>query len=135
MTQLATEPLSKHPGKEVETIVVNDPPASVDPVHRHEAHAFVYVLDGGIVMGLNGGKTVTLHAGGTFHESPDGVHTAGRHASRTKPAKFVVFPIRNTGAPVPIPVKQRGRGPATPGRLPASARATNRAHRHGKRVK
>lgn len=104
MTQPATEPLPGYPGKEVETIVVNDPPASVDPVHRHDAHAFVYVLDGSIVMGLNGGKTVTLHAGDTFHEGPDDVHTAGRNASRTKPAKFVVFLIKNTSAPVLTPV-------------------------------
>lgn len=137
MTQRATEPLPEYPGKEVEMIVVNYPPGSVDPVHRHNAHAFVYVLDGSIVMGLNGGKTVTLHAGDTFHEGPDDVHTVGRNASRTGPEKFIVFLINDKGVPVPTPVKQRDRdrGPATPGRLPASANATNRVHRHGKRVK
>ncbi|KUY94790.1 cupin [Burkholderia territorii] len=105
VTQLTTEPLPEYPGKEVEMIVVDYPPGSVDPVHRHDAHAFVYVLDGSIVMGLNDGKTVTLHAGDTFHEGPDDVHTVGRNASSTKPARFVVFLIKNKGAPVLTPVK------------------------------
>ena len=105
VTQLTTEPLPDYPGKEAEMIVVDYPPGSVDPVHRHDAHAFVYVLDGSIVMGLNGGKEVTLHAGDTFHEGPDDVHTIGRNASSTKPAKFVVFLIKNKGAPVLTPVK------------------------------
>ena len=105
VTPLTTEPLPEYPGKEVQMIVVDYPPGSVDPVHRHDAHAFVYVLDGSIVMGLNAGKEVTLHAGDTFHEGPDDVHTVGRNASSTKPAKFVVFLIKNKGAPVLTPVK------------------------------
>jgi quercetin dioxygenase-like cupin family protein len=105
VTQLTTEPLPEYPGKEAEMIVVDYPPGSVDPVHRHDAHAFVYVLDGSIVMGLNGGKEITLHAGDTFHEGPDDVHTIGRNASSTKPAKFVVFLIKNKGAPVLTPLK------------------------------
>ena len=105
VTPLTTEPLPEYPGKEVQMIVVDYPPGSVDPVHRHDAHAFVYVLDGSIVMGLNDGKEVTLHAGDTFHEGPEDVHTVGRNASSTKPAKFVVFLIKNKGAPVLTPVK------------------------------
>ncbi|KVL88947.1 cupin domain-containing protein [Burkholderia stagnalis] len=105
VTPLTTEPLPEYPGKEVEMIVVEYPPGSVDPVHRHDAHAFVYVLDGSIVMGLNNGKEVTLHAGDTFHEGPEDVHTVGRNASRTKPAKFVVLLIKNKGAPALTPVK------------------------------
>ncbi|MBN3745855.1 cupin domain-containing protein [Burkholderia sp. Se-20373] len=105
VTQLTTEPLPEYPGKEVEMIAVDYPPGAVDPVHRHDAHAFVYVLDGSIVMGLNGGKTVTLHAGDTYHEGPDDVHTVGRNASSTKPAKFIVVLIKNKGAPVLTPVK------------------------------
>jgi quercetin dioxygenase-like cupin family protein len=105
VTPLTTEPLPEYPGKEVQMIVVDYPPGSVDPVHRHHAHAFVYVLEGSIVMGLNNGKTVTLHAGDTFHEGPDDVHTVGRNASKTKPAKFVVFLIKNQGAPILTPEK------------------------------
>jgi quercetin dioxygenase-like cupin family protein len=105
VTPLTTEPLPEYPGKEVQMIVVEYPPGSVDPVHRHHAHAFVYVLEGSIVMGLNGGKDVTLHAGDTFHEGPDDIHTVGRNASNTKPAKFVMLLIKNKGAPILTPVK------------------------------
>ncbi|RQS68197.1 cupin domain-containing protein [Burkholderia sp. Bp8963] len=105
VTQLTTEPLPEYPGKEAEMIVVDYPPGSVDPVHRHDAHAFVYVLEGSIVMALNGGKEVTLHAGDTFHEGPDDIHTVGRNTSDTKPAKFLVLLIKNKGAPVLTPVK------------------------------
>lgn len=105
VTTLSTEPLPEYPGKEAEMIVVEYPPGSVDPVHRHDAHAFVYVLEGSIVMALNGGNEVTLHAGDTFHEGPNDIHTMGRNASSTKPAKFVVLLIKNQGAPVLTPVK------------------------------
>ncbi|AWV04518.1 cupin [Burkholderia sp. JP2-270] len=105
VTPLTTQSLPEYPGKEVQMIVVDYPPGSVDPVHRHDAHAFVYVLDGSIVMGLNGGKEVTLRAGDTFHEGPEDVHTVGRNASNTKPARFVVFLIKNKGAPVLTPVQ------------------------------
>ncbi|WP_042300189.1 cupin domain-containing protein [Paraburkholderia kururiensis] len=103
VTPLTTQPLPEYPGKEAQMIVADYPPGSVDPVHRHHAHAFVYVLEGSIVMGVNNGKTVTLHAGDTFYEGPDDVHTVGRNASKTKPAKFVVFLIKNQGAPILTP--------------------------------
>jgi quercetin dioxygenase-like cupin family protein len=101
---LMTKALSDHPGKEVQMITVEYPPGSVDPVHRHNAHAFIYVLEGSIVMGVNGGKPVTLTAGQTFYEGPDDIHTSGRNASQTKPAKFVVFLIKDVGAPLLTPV-------------------------------
>jgi quercetin dioxygenase-like cupin family protein len=85
-------------------IVVTYPPGSVDPVHRHDAHAFVYVLEGSIVMALNGGKEVTLTAGQTFYEGPDDIHTVGRNASRTRPARFLVVLLKNENAPVLTPV-------------------------------
>ncbi len=88
-----TKPLPEYPGKEGEMIVVDYPPGAVDPVHRHDAHAFVYVLEGSIIMGLKGGKEVTLKAGETFYEGPNDIHTVGRNASNTQPAKFVVFLI------------------------------------------
>lgn len=100
VTELTKEPLPEYPGKEVEMIVVEYPPGGYDPVHRHDAHGFIYVLEGTIVMGVKGGKEVTLKAGQTFHEGPDDVHTVGRNASKTKPAKFVVFLIKKQGAPI-----------------------------------
>ena len=105
VTSLRTEPLPEYPGKEVQMIVVDYPPGAVDPVHRHDAHALVYVLEGSIVMGVKGGKEVTLKAGDTFHEGPNDIHTVGRNASSTQPARFVVFLIKNKGAPILTPVK------------------------------
>jgi len=104
LAPLMTKALSDYPGKEVQMITVTYPPGAVDPVHRHNAHAYVYVLEGSIVMGVNGGKPVTLTAGQTFYEGPDDIHTVGRNASRTKPAKFVVFLIKDVGAPLLTPV-------------------------------
>jgi quercetin dioxygenase-like cupin family protein len=105
VTPLAKEALPEYPGKEAEMIIVEYPPGSADPVHRHDAHAFVYVLEGSIVMGLKGGKEVTLKAGDTFHEGPNDIHTVGRNASKTQPAKFVVFLHKKKGAPILTPVK------------------------------
>lgn len=105
VTPLRTEPLPEYPGKEVQMIIVDYPPGSVDPVHRHDAHAFVYVLEGSIVMAVKGGKEMTLKAGDTFHEGPNDIHTVGRNASSTQPARFVVFLIKNKGAPILTPVK------------------------------
>ncbi|WP_456281190.1 cupin domain-containing protein [Cupriavidus sp. JZ107] len=102
---LLTQPLPEYPGKEVEMIVVDYAPGGADPVHRHDAHGFVYVLEGSIVMGVKGGKEVTLKAGETFHEGPNDIHTVGRNASKTQPAKFVVFLLKKQGAPILTPVK------------------------------
>jgi len=90
--------------KEGLMISVVYPPGSSDPVHRHFAHAFVYVLEGSIVMQVKGGKEVTLTPGQTFYEGPEDIHSVGRNASKTKPAKFVVFLVKEKGAPVLTPV-------------------------------
>lgn len=104
VTELMSRALAEHPGKELLMISVDYPPGAVDPVHRHDAHAFVYVLEGSIVMGLRGGKTVTLTPGQTFYEGPNDVHTVGRNASLTKPARFLVFLLKNSDEPVLTPV-------------------------------
>jgi quercetin dioxygenase-like cupin family protein len=105
VTSLMTQPLPDYPGKEGLMIMVEYPPGSVDPVHRHNAHAFVYVLEGSIVMQLKGGKEVTLKPGQTFYEGPNDVHTVGRNASQTQPAKFIVLLLKDKGAPVLVPEK------------------------------
>ncbi len=93
------------PGKEGLMITVEYPPGWSDPIHRHNAHAFVYVLEGTVVMQVKGGKEVTLTPGQTFYEGPNDVHVVGRNASSTKPAKFLVFLVKNKGAPVLVPAK------------------------------
>ena len=101
---LTSKDLAQNPGKEVLMIAVEYAPGGSDPIHRHNAQAFVYVLEGTIVMQVKGGEQVTLTPGQTFYEGPDDVHVVGRNASPTKPAKFVVFLIKNKGAPVLTPV-------------------------------
>jgi quercetin dioxygenase-like cupin family protein len=102
---LMSKALAENPGKEVLMITVEYPPGSVDPVHRHNAQAFVYVLEGSIVMQVKGGKEVTLTPGQTFYEGPDDIHVVGRNASATEPAKFLVMLIKDKGAPVLVPVQ------------------------------
>ena len=103
--QVLSKDLPDIPGKEGLMLMVEYPPGSSDPVHRHNADAFVYVLEGSIVMQVKGGKEVTLTPGQTFYEAPDDIHVVGRNASQTKPAKFVVFMVKDKGAPAVVPVK------------------------------
>jgi quercetin dioxygenase-like cupin family protein len=105
VAELMTKPLPEYPGKEALMISVEYPPGAVDPVHRHDAHAFVYVVEGSIVMQVKGGKEVTLKPGDTFYEGPDDIHTVGRNASTTKPAKFIVLLLKDKGKAVLTPVK------------------------------
>jgi quercetin dioxygenase-like cupin family protein len=93
------------PGKEGLMIMVEYPPGGADPIHRHDAHGFIYVLEGSVVMQVRGGTPVTLTPGQTFYEGPDDVHVVGRNASDTKPAKFLVLLVKKKGAPVLVPVK------------------------------
>lgn len=103
VTPLMSKDLPNFPGKEGLMIIVEYPPGSSDPVHRHNASAFVYVLEGSIVMQVRGGKEVTLTPGQTFYEGPDDVHIVGRNASKTKPAKFVVLLVKEKEAPILVP--------------------------------
>lgn len=105
VNSVLVKPLPDIPGKVVQILTVEYPPGGRDPVHRHNADAFVYVLEGSIVMAVNNEKPVTLTAGQTFYEGPTDIHTIGRNASTTQPAKFVVFLLKKKGAPVLIPVK------------------------------
>ena len=105
VTPLMSKDLPEFPGKEGLMISVVYPPGASDPIHRHNAHAFLYVLEGSVVMQVKGGKEITLTPGQTFYEGPNDVHVIGRNASNTKPAKFVVFLVKDKDAPVLIPVK------------------------------
>jgi quercetin dioxygenase-like cupin family protein len=105
VTELMSKDLTEFPGKEGLMITVDYPPGSTDAIHRHNAHGFIYVLEGSIVMQVRGGKEVTLTPGQTFYEGPDDVHVVGRNASKTKPAKFVVFFVKDKGAPLFVPAK------------------------------
>lgn len=105
VTPLMSKDLTEAPGKEVLMITVEKAPGGAEPIHRHNAHGFIYVLEGSIVMQVEGGKEVTLTPGQTFYEGPSDVHVVGRNASSTKPVKFLVFLVKDKGAPVLVPVK------------------------------
>ena len=105
VTSLISKDLKEFPGKELLMITVEHAPGGSSPIHRHNAHAMVYVLEGSVVMQLKGGKQVTLTPGQTFYEGPDDIHIVDRNASKTQPAKFLVFLVKDKGAPVFVPVK------------------------------
>ena len=102
---LMSKDLLGDPARELSMIAIEYPPGNVDPVHTHHAQALVYVLEGSIVMQVSGGPAVTLGPGQTFYEGPDDVHVVGRNASSTMPAKFLVFLVKDKGAPLLAPVK------------------------------
>ncbi len=105
VTQLLSKDLTDLPNKEGLIITVEYPPGGSDPIHRHNAHVFVYVLDGSVVMQVKGGKEITLTPGQSFYEGPADVHVVSRNASNVKPAKFVVFFVKDKGAPVLVPAR------------------------------
>ncbi len=98
--------LADYSGKEGRMIEVSYPPGAQDVVHRHDAHAFVYVLEGRVVMQLKDQPAVTLKVGQTFYEGPNDVHVVGRNVSSTEPARFVMVLLKTKGAPVLTPVKE-----------------------------
>jgi quercetin dioxygenase-like cupin family protein len=103
VTPLLSKDLAGFPGKEATMVTVEYPPGGSSASHRHNAETFVYVLEGSIVMQVKGGKEVTLRPGQTFYESPTDVHTISRNASKTEPAKFLVFFVKTKGAPATVP--------------------------------
>jgi quercetin dioxygenase-like cupin family protein len=102
--KLFTKQLPEAPGKEIEVITVSYAPGAFDTIHRHDAHAVVYVLEGEIEMQVRGGTLRRFGPGQVFYESPEDVHTVSRNASKTQPAKFVVFFVKNEGAPILTPI-------------------------------
>jgi quercetin dioxygenase-like cupin family protein len=105
VTPLISTELAGIPGKEVVMITVEYPPGYDGEIHRHNAQSFIYVIEGSVVMQVRGGEQVTVEAGQTFYEAPADVHVVGRNASNRKPARLVVFLIKDKGAPIVIPAE------------------------------
>ena len=103
--ELMSKPLPDFPGKEGLVLRVTYPPGGADEIHRHDAYAFVYVLEGSVVMQVRGAQPLTLKAGETFYEGPNDVHLVSRNASDSEPARFVVFLLKKQGAPVLLPAR------------------------------
>ena len=107
VTPVVAKELAGIPGKEILVLTVEYAPGGTDSVHRHNANAIVYVLEGSVVEQVKGGKPVTLTAGQTFYEGPGDVHVVGRNASRTRPAKILAILVKDKGAPALVPVERR----------------------------
>ena len=105
VTPLIAKDLTGITGKEGSMVTVEYAPGASSSAHRHNAHTFVFVLEGSVVMQVNGGKEVTLGPGQTFYESPEDIHTVSKNASNTKPAKLLVFFVKDKGAPATVPAK------------------------------
>ena len=105
VTLLMSKDIPESPGKEALMITVEHAPGGSSAVHRHNAHAFVYVLEGSVVMQLKGGQQTTLTPGQSFYEGPADVHVVDRNASATQPAKFLVVLIKDKGAPAVVPAQ------------------------------
>jgi quercetin dioxygenase-like cupin family protein len=104
VTSLMHKDLPNYPGKEGLMISVEYGPGGSDPIHKHDANAFVYVLEGSIVMQVKGEKEVTLSPGETYYEGPSDIHLVSRNASTSEPAKFIVVLLKKKDAPVVMPV-------------------------------
>ena len=102
---LLSQELPDFPGKGVVMITVEFPPGGSDPIHRHSAHGFLYVLYSSVVIQVKGGKNAMLAPGQTFYEGPDDVHVVGRNASTTRPAKILAILVKDKGAPILVPVQ------------------------------
>jgi quercetin dioxygenase-like cupin family protein len=105
VTPLATKDLAGAADKEVLMLSVEYGPGASESAHRHNAQAFVYMLEGSVVMQLEGQEPVTLRPGDTFYEGPDDLHLLGRNTSSTERARFVVVLIKQKGAPPVLPAR------------------------------
>lgn len=101
---LLTKKLVDLPDREAVMLTLVYPPGTSSPKHRHNAHTFVYVLEGSVIMQVEGGEKQTLKAGDTFYETPEDVHVVSMNASKTEAAKILVYFIKKEGAPLSVPV-------------------------------
>jgi quercetin dioxygenase-like cupin family protein len=106
VTRLMTKDLPDVPGKEGMMEIVDFAPGEASQPHRHNADLFVYVLEGSVITQVKGGSPQTVHAGGVFYESPTDLHIVSRNASKTQPAKLLVFYVKAKGAPPTVLLKE-----------------------------
>lgn len=102
-TPLMSKDIPEFAGKEVVMSTVTYPAGVASAPHRHDAHTFVYVLEGSVVMQVAGGQALTLGPGQTFYENPADVHATSKNASATQRATILVFMIKDKGKPATRP--------------------------------
>ena len=105
VASLLAKDIPEFAGKEVIMLTVAYPPGHASSPHRHNAHVFVYVLEGTVAMQVEGGEAKTLGPGETFYEKPSDIHTVSKNASATVPAKILVLMLKDKDSPVTRPVR------------------------------
>jgi quercetin dioxygenase-like cupin family protein len=103
VARLLTQPLPDMPGKEIVMLTVEYVPGGASLPHRHDAHVFVYVLEGEFRTQIAGHDPVTLKAGQVFYESPQDIHQTSANASQTKAARILVFALKDKNKPLTRP--------------------------------
>jgi quercetin dioxygenase-like cupin family protein len=84
-------------GLAVQAARVDYDPDGYSRVHRHPAGAYVYVIDGSVLFGVDGREPVQLKAGDSFYEPPGALHSVSRNASKELPASFIAFFVLGEG--------------------------------------
>jgi quercetin dioxygenase-like cupin family protein len=103
---LLTQALPDLPSREVVMLTVEYLPGGASRPHRHDAHVFVYVLEGALRMQVAGRAVQTLGPGEVFYEAPGDVHQTSANASATEPARFLVVVLKDKGRPLTRPVAE-----------------------------
>jgi quercetin dioxygenase-like cupin family protein len=91
-------------GKNVLIATVSYTPGQASEAHMHPGSIFAYVLEGHVVSQLEGSPARTYGPGESWYEAPGAHHLVSRNASKTKPAKLLVFAIVGEQDPVKLPI-------------------------------
>ncbi|WP_085675554.1 MULTISPECIES: cupin domain-containing protein [unclassified Pseudomonas] len=91
------------PGKKAVMLTVSYAPGQASPAHQHPGAVMAYVLEGAVVSKLNDEQEKTYKAGEYWYEAPGTVHSISRNASKTRPAKLLVWSLVDEGKPVTEP--------------------------------
>jgi quercetin dioxygenase-like cupin family protein len=85
-------------GLVVEAIRIDyEPGGFTRGTHRHPAGAYVYVIDGSVMFGLDNREPIMLEAGESFYEPPGAVHSVSRNASQESTASLIAFFVLDDG--------------------------------------
>lgn len=91
-------------GKEGIVVLAEIAPGTVGGKHYHPGHEFAYLLEGSVIMEIEGKPPVTYKAGDTWYLPPKQAHSS-KNVSATAPFKVLAFTIVDKGQPLTVPVK------------------------------
>ncbi|MFJ3523266.1 cupin domain-containing protein [Pseudomonas sp. NPDC090203] len=104
VTVLETHPMLNAPGKKAMMLTVDYKPGQVSIPHSHSGSALAYVLEGEVVSRVNDGKAITYKVGQSWYEPAGSKHYESRNASKTKPAKLLVFILLDDNGEILTPL-------------------------------